>query len=158
AVTMPLSSTTAASRGRMSGDAGLSICSPGVADPHSLPRGGYTWVLIQETTYPGVVACSGTTFRGGPIAKRLPGKLRCTKGNWADARGTVMNSNGQVIQQLDVLLFERNRPLIPQKDLEPYAGQWVAISGDGTRVLASGPDLATAEANLAALGIPGNAV
>jgi hypothetical protein len=69
-----------------------------------------------------------------------------------------MNNNGQVIQQLDVLLYERNRRLIPPEDLEPYAGQWIAISGDGTRVLASGSDLATAEANLAALGIPGNSV
>ncbi len=69
-----------------------------------------------------------------------------------------MNTNGQVVQQLDVLLYERNRRLIPQEDLEPYAGQWVAFSGDGTCVLTSGPDLATAEANLAALGIPGNSV
>jgi hypothetical protein len=59
---------------------------------------------------------------------------------------------------IDIAAYDRNRRNIPPEVLEPYAGQWVAISGDGTRVLASGPDLATAEANLAALGIPGNAV
>jgi hypothetical protein len=47
---------------------------------------------------------------------------------------------------------------MPDAVLLPYAGRWVAISADCTQVLASGPDLATAEANLAALGVPGNAV
>jgi hypothetical protein len=59
---------------------------------------------------------------------------------------------------IDVVLYRRNRRQMPPEALEPYAGQWVAISGDGTRVLASGPDLETAEDNLAALGIPGNSV
>lgn len=59
---------------------------------------------------------------------------------------------------IDTVIYDRNRRNIPPEALEPYAGQWVAISGDGTRVLAWGPDLATAEANLAALGIPGNGV
>jgi hypothetical protein len=69
-----------------------------------------------------------------------------------------MSTNDLPAPPLDVALFERNRRLIPPEVFEPYAGQWVAISGDGTHILASGPDLAEAEASLAALGIPGNAV
>jgi hypothetical protein len=69
-----------------------------------------------------------------------------------------MNTNGAPPGGIDLAVYARNRSLIPPEDLEPYAGQWVAISSDGTRVLVSGPDLETAEANLAQLGIPGNAV
>lgn len=69
-----------------------------------------------------------------------------------------MIENGKSKQTIDVVLYERNRRRIPPEALEPYAGQWVAFSGDGTRVLASGPDLQTAEANLAALGIAGDEV
>jgi hypothetical protein len=58
----------------------------------------------------------------------------------------------------DTVLYWENRQKMPPEALAPYAGQWVAISGDGLRVLASGPDLGAAEANLAKLGIPGNAV
>ena len=66
-----------------------------------------------------------------------------------------MSSNNAPI---DVVIFDRNRRKIPAEVLQPYAGLWVAISADGTRVLACGPDLASAEANLAAQGIPGNSV
>jgi hypothetical protein len=59
---------------------------------------------------------------------------------------------------MDVALYLENRRRIPPEELAPYAGQWVAFSGEGTRILASGPDLATAEANLAALGVPGDEV
>jgi hypothetical protein len=69
-----------------------------------------------------------------------------------------MSANGPPESPIDVALFMKNRRLIPREMLEPFAGQWVAISGDGTRILASSPDLETAEANLAALGIPGNSV
>ena len=69
-----------------------------------------------------------------------------------------MNQKGPPEQGIDTALYDRNRRRIPPEVLAPYAGQWVAISGDGTRILASGPDLEAAEANLAALGIPGNSV
>ena len=66
--------------------------------------------------------------------------------------------NQQPDLAVDLVVFARNRRQIPPEVLEPYAGQWVAISGDGTRVVASGPDLEAVEQNLAALGIPGNSV
>ena len=58
--------------------------------------------------------------------------------------------------RVDLALFTENRRKIPWAALEPYAGQWVAISGDGTQVLTSGPDLEAVEQNLVALGIPVN--
>jgi hypothetical protein len=69
-----------------------------------------------------------------------------------------MPNNGKPDVAIDMATFIRNRREIPQSVLAEYEGQWIAISGDGTRVLASGPDLETAEANLAAIGIPGNSV
>jgi len=69
-----------------------------------------------------------------------------------------MSANNNSAPKIDMVRYGRNRRQIPYEDLAPYAGQWVAISGDGTHILTSGPDLETAEANLAALGIPGNAV
>ncbi len=69
-----------------------------------------------------------------------------------------MSSNDKPEPKFDVVQYSENRRKIPWKDLEPYAGQWVAISGDGTHVVASGPDIEAAEANLAALGIPGDTV
>lgn len=79
-------------------------------------------------------------------------------GNQQDPSGAVMSTNNQHVAGLDVVVYEQNRRRIPQEEMEPFAGKWVAISGDGKRILASGADLATAEANLAALGIPGNSV
>jgi hypothetical protein len=69
-----------------------------------------------------------------------------------------MNVNGKEHDEIDLGVYSENRRKIPWESLASYAGQWVAISADGTRVLAGGPDLDSAEANLAALGIPGNAV
>ena len=69
-----------------------------------------------------------------------------------------MSNNNSPGDPVDVVRYDRNRRQMAPEVLEPYAGQWIAISGDGTRVVASGPDLETAEANLAALGIPGNSV
>jgi len=66
--------------------------------------------------------------------------------------------NQQPDLTVDLVVFARNRRQIPPEVLEPYAGQWVAISGDGTHVVASGPDLEAVEERLAALGIPGNSV
>jgi hypothetical protein len=76
----------------------------------------------------------------------------------ASARRDVMGTNHKPLHAIDIAVYDRNRRRIPPEVLEPYAGQWVAISGDGTQVLASGVDLETAEQNLAALGIPGNSV
>jgi hypothetical protein len=69
-----------------------------------------------------------------------------------------MDRDGKNVPEFDVWLYAENRRKMPPEMLEPYAGQWVAISADGTRILASGPDHETAEANLAALGIAGSAV
>lgn len=77
--------------------------------------------------------------------------------NEARFRGLAMNTNNK-LAQIDMVRYAKNRRQISSEALAPYAGQWVAISGDGTCVLTSGHDLETAEANLAALGIPGNAV
>jgi hypothetical protein len=72
--------------------------------------------------------------------------------------GRFMSAKGAPGTEIDPALFGRNRQWMPPELLEPYAGQWVALNVECTRVLASGPDLKTAEANLAALGIPGNSV
>jgi hypothetical protein len=69
-----------------------------------------------------------------------------------------MNANGKPVEEIDLAVYSENRRKIPWEVLAPYAGQWVAISADGTRILAGGPDWETAEAKLAALGIPGNLV
>jgi len=69
-----------------------------------------------------------------------------------------VNTNDTPRGEINLAQYSRNRRNISQEVLAPFAGQWVAISGDGTRVLASGPDLETAEANLAALGVAGNTV
>ncbi len=66
--------------------------------------------------------------------------------------------NHNAADPIDVVLYSRNRRAIPPEALEPYAGQWVAISGDGTRVVASGRDIEALAKNLAALGIPGDSV
>jgi hypothetical protein len=79
-------------------------------------------------------------------------------GNYIGSRGVHMNTNNKAIHEIDPVVYEKNRHHIPPEVLEPYAGQWVAFSSDGAHILASGADLATAEANLAVLGIPGNSV
>ena len=48
---------------------------------------------------------------------------------------------------MDMQLFQKNRQLFPSKELAKYAGQYVAWSPDGTRILACNEDelrLATA--------------
>jgi hypothetical protein len=47
----------------------------------------------------------------------------------------VMNHNGTAI---DLVKFDANRRQIPWEQLAPFAGQHVAFSADGTRVVASG--------------------
>ena len=69
-----------------------------------------------------------------------------------------MSTNGQPREEIDLGRYSENWLKIPCEEFAKYAGQWVAISGDGTHILVGGSDWETAEANLAALGIPGDAV
>jgi hypothetical protein len=79
-------------------------------------------------------------------------------GNQVGFRGINVNTNNKARHEIDPVVYEQNRHHIPPEVLQPYAGQWVAFSSDGTHIVTSGADLATAEANLAVLGIPGNSV
>lgn len=69
-----------------------------------------------------------------------------------------MSANGKPDCPVDLWTYHQNRLRMPWDRLEPFRGKWVAISGDGTTVLAAGGDLTEAEASLARLGIPGNSV
>jgi hypothetical protein len=60
--------------------------------------------------------------------------------------------------EIDLALFEKNRRLIPREALAPYAGQQVAFSADGTRVVAHGPDYDAVLAQLRALGLDSSEV
>ncbi|HKI30642.1 MAG TPA: hypothetical protein VKA46_02030 [Gemmataceae bacterium] len=53
----------------------------------------------------------------------------------------------------DYLTFEENRRRFPPEELMKYADQNIAWSIDGTRILASGKDLAEVEDKLVAMGI-----
>ncbi|MEX2176455.1 MAG: hypothetical protein WD872_18975 [Pirellulaceae bacterium] len=54
--------------------------------------------------------------------------------------------------KLKVREFERNRQLFTNEQLLPYAGQWVAFSLDGARVVAASADLDKLPALVAAAG------
>src|SRR5262245_42415266 len=56
-------------------------------------------------------------------------------------------------EQVDLLLFRRNRDQFPDEQLEPYRGKQVAWNADGTRIVASGDDHEQLYERLAALGI-----
>jgi hypothetical protein len=59
----------------------------------------------------------------------------------------------------DYLTFEENQRRFPQDELLKYTNQNIAWSIDGTRILASGKDLAEVEDKLVAMGIdPGKVV
>jgi hypothetical protein len=64
-----------------------------------------------------------------------------------------MNAPHAKIPWFDGGLYNENRNKFPEEQLEPYAGQWVAFSLDGTRILAAGKDLEEAMAKLEASGI-----
>ena len=57
------------------------------------------------------------------------------------------------IPWLDYKTFDENRRRFPQEELMKYANQNIAWSWDGTRILASGKDLAEVEDKLVAMGI-----
>jgi hypothetical protein len=60
-----------------------------------------------------------------------------------------MSTNGQP----DLRLYHENRRNFPAVELAKYAGQFVAFSPDGTRILASGADMDEVEQKLCAAGI-----
>ena len=49
-------------------------------------------------------------------------------------------------------LYETNRAKFSLADLQPYSGQWVAFSVDGSRILASAPTIAELDRRLTAVG------
>jgi hypothetical protein len=49
--------------------------------------------------------------------------------------------------------YEENRARIPLADLRKYAGQWVAFSRDGSRILAGAESLRDLEARLVTTGL-----
>ena len=48
--------------------------------------------------------------------------------------------------------YRSNRARVPRTELAKYAGQWVAFSLDGCRIIAGSPDLATLDQLLTAAG------
>ena len=66
-----------------------------------------------------------------------------------------MNTNATPI---DVVRFDLNRRQIPWEQLAPYAGQHVAFSADGTRVVASASEREALEKRLDELGIDSSEV
>lgn len=48
--------------------------------------------------------------------------------------------------------FDRNRLAIPTAEWQRYIGQWVALSPDGSRILAGDADIVKLEAKLVELG------
>ena len=48
--------------------------------------------------------------------------------------------------------YEQNRAKFCVADLQPYSGQWVAFSGDGSRILASAATLLELESRLVVAG------
>ncbi|MBC7854746.1 MAG: hypothetical protein IAF94_15045 [Pirellulaceae bacterium] len=49
--------------------------------------------------------------------------------------------------------FERNRMAIPTAEWQRYIGQWVAISPDGSRIVAGDADIGCLDAKVIALGV-----
>jgi hypothetical protein len=69
-----------------------------------------------------------------------------------------MNTNPADIPWLDATFFENQRKL-PVDELRRYAGQHIAWSWDGTRILAGDPDRRALDEKLRAAGIdPGRVV
>lgn len=62
-------------------------------------------------------------------------------------------ANHQRLEPPDLSLYQRNRPRFPAEELAQYAGQRVAFSSDGLRILASGATLDEVEVKLKAAGI-----
>ena len=59
-----------------------------------------------------------------------------------------MQTNSQPPEPTDLRYFDENRSRFPPEQLLPYAGQHVAWSPDGSRILASGKDMDEVEKNM----------
>ncbi len=64
-----------------------------------------------------------------------------------------MSSDHRDMTWLDVETFNRNRAQFPAAELWKHAGRYIAWSGDGSRIVASGESEAELERNLRAAGI-----
>jgi hypothetical protein len=70
-----------------------------------------------------------------------------------------MSVDGQPTEPPDLRLYHENRRKFPPEELAKYAGQYVAFSPDGSRILASGANMDVVEETLRAAGIhPSQAV
>lgn len=69
-----------------------------------------------------------------------------------------MSANGKTAEQIDLAQHMENRRKIPHEKLLPHAGQHVAFSADGARIVASGADYESLAARLRTLGIDGSEV
>ncbi|MGI8981030.1 MAG: hypothetical protein ACR2FY_17520 [Pirellulaceae bacterium] len=49
--------------------------------------------------------------------------------------------------------FDRNRMAIPTAEWQRYIGQWVALSADGSRIVAGAPNIGELEVKLRELGV-----
>jgi hypothetical protein len=70
----------------------------------------------------------------------------------------AMSDPSQISPGIDLARHLANRRLIPASELERYAGQHVAFSADGTRVVAAGVDPEAVVAELRRRGIEQSAV
>ena len=64
-----------------------------------------------------------------------------------------MNDVAKSIRPTDVRFYNQNRTGIPPEDLLQYAGQWLAWSADGKRILAHGREYDAVVSDLRAAGI-----
>jgi hypothetical protein len=68
-------------------------------------------------------------------------------------RKGAMSDNGRADLLINSQRYNENRNRFPAKQLEPYAGQYVAFNAEGTRILAHGADHFAVEAMLRAAGV-----
>jgi hypothetical protein len=61
--------------------------------------------------------------------------------------------NGRPIQEVDLALFVENQAKFSPEAYLPYAGQYIAYSGDGTRIVAGAETEEELDRKLEALGL-----
>lgn len=64
-----------------------------------------------------------------------------------------MGANGEQLPEPDLSRYHENRNKLSLELMAKYAGKYVAISPDGTRIIASGDTEEEMEANVLAAGI-----